>query len=445
MRKSRRIQLGAVTVVIFFAGIAVVSIMSAQAGNSNKNSANELNLEFESITKITAQGITSVSELEAKRIQNPSELNIPSSVKKYDVVTFDHTGLNSKIIRTLQIRIKGKRYQAELKRFNFENIDDGINSYRGKLIGVASSEIMLTIGDSAINGRVTVNNETFWIRPVEPRKRLEKGKSPLHIIYSSKDMESPETPAAIDMNTIKALYSPQSKPAGQQKKTIQDHVQVDLLVATDNQFYQDETDWMITAQDIIAEANNQFGRSDIQVLLRVVLYDDSKRNNLSGDPNVKSSPIWTFYNNFPESYLNSKSADIAIYLGGYDVDGYIYGVTWGYDSGTPWNRYAWAQMIRDWWGGGWRYGGSDHDRRVVAIHEIGHMFGAEHEDTEGYARATSWSNRGLSQGNYYSVMWSSYQGTSTTYEFSSPDYRGDSTHDNARKIRETKSKIANYT
>lgn len=436
--KNKGMQLGAMLAAMLLVGIAIVSIVSAQADNSDKNISNEPSLafEFENITKIKVRGATSISELEIKGIQNPNELNIPPSIKKYDAVTFNQVELNSKIKKVLQIRIKGERYNVELKRMNFENIDDGVDSYEGKLTGVVNSEIILTTSDNAISGRVTVDNETFWIRPVEPRKRLENGKSPLHIIYSSKDMESPKIPATIDNGTVKAPYTLKNKPAGLQNVTIQSYVQVNLLVGTDNQFYTDETNWVTTAQGIIAEANNQFNRNDMQAVLHVVSYDDSKRFDLSNNASITSQPLQTFAYYFNNQYLNSKSADISIYLGGYDVDGNVNGAAFPY----PNSRHAWAQMVRDWWGGGWTYDGSDHGRRVVTIHEIGHMFDADHEDTGGYTQATYWWDWGY----YYTVMWSTYKGSSGTYEFSSINYHGDSTHDNARRIRETKTTVGNY-
>ncbi len=442
MKRNMKLGIGTMLSALLLVSIMVVSMVGAQADNSNKNASNESNhaFEFENVTKIVAQGVTSVSELETKGIQNPKELNIPPSIKKYDVVTFNQAELNSNIKKTLQIHIKGKRYNVEMKRMNFENIDDGVDSYKGKLVGVANSEVILTTSDNAISGRVTVDNETFWIRPIEPRKRLENGKPPLHIIYSSKDIESPKTPATIDNGTMKASYTTKSKPAEQQNVIIQSNVQVNLLVGTDNQFYTDETNWVTTAQGIIAEANNQFGRTDMQVALNVVSYDASKRFDLSNNASITSQPLQTFVYYFNNQYLNSKSADIAIYLGGYDADGNNNGLAYSYPNG----RHAWAQMVRDWYGGGWTYDGSDHGRRVTTIHEIGHMFGADHESAGGYTQAYSWWISSYIQ--YYTVMWSTYMGANGQYEFSSSTYpyHGDSTHDNARKIRETKTTVGSY-
>jgi len=50
----------------------------------------------------------------------------------------------------------------------------------------------------------------------------------------------------------------------------------------------------------------------------------------------------------------------------------------------------------------------------------------------------------LKHNHYYTVMWSTNKGSKSKYEFSSDDYNGDSTHDNARRINETKGVVANY-
>ena len=75
---------------------------------------------------------------------------------------------------------------------------------------------------------------------------------------------------------------------------------------------------------------------------------------------------------------------------------------------------------------------------VVTIHELGHNFDADHEDAGGYNQAYRWW-RGYC---HHTVMWSGYTVSGSEYEFSSDDYHGDSTHDDARRISETKGVVA---
>ncbi len=110
-------------------------------------------------------------------------------------------------------------------------------------------------------------SETLPITPVEPRARAEKSQSPLHIIYSSRDVERQEKPATIDYGPV----TPESEGStgsldqrtGLHIDGTKQYYTVTILVATDNQFYQDEANWKATAQDIMATANQQFDRDDI--------------------------------------------------------------------------------------------------------------------------------------------------------------------------------------
>ena len=80
-------------------------------------------------------------------------------------------------------------------------------------------------------------------------------------------------------------------------------------------------------------------------------------------------------------------------------------------------------------------------------HEIGHLFNAHHELnlTEIGTRtnaAYSWYDAIL--GTRQTVMWSGYFPDRVSLEFSSPDYNGDSGHNNAGAIREVKHQVASY-
>ena len=137
-------------------------------------------------------GAASVSDLEAAGIPEPEELNVPKGVARYDLVTFDHAALNRQVQGgVLPLRIHGKEHRAELQRMNFEQIDDGIDSYEGTIVGADGSDVLLTTTKNGLTGSVTLDRETFWITGVEPRSRAEQSASPLHIIYSSKDVRQP--------------------------------------------------------------------------------------------------------------------------------------------------------------------------------------------------------------------------------------------------------------
>lgn len=151
MKQNKGMRLGALLAAMLLLSMAFVPAVSAvPSDDSNKNKIAEQNLafEFENVTKVKVKEVTAIYDLVTNGIQNPNELNIPPSIKKYDVVTFDQVELNNKIKKLLPVSIRGERYNIELKRMNFENLDDGIDSYKGKIVGVDNSEVILTTSDN---------------------------------------------------------------------------------------------------------------------------------------------------------------------------------------------------------------------------------------------------------------------------------------------------------
>jgi hypothetical protein len=214
-------------------------------------------------------------------------------------------------------------------------------------------------------------------------------------------------------------------------------------VVTDNQFYQDQDNWKTVAQDIVAEANRQFDRDDIRVALCVMAYTDSRRVQLSNQPDILSKPVAAFERVYPNTDLDLWASDLALYVGGYDADGSAQGATYGYYPDH--HRHAWAQMVPD---DTW-YLGTTHGRRCVSIHELGHLFDTGHQDLDpnrtipSYRRAYQWYQP-FSPPLKNTVTYSYFNELMSTTEFSSDDYHGDADHDNARRIRETKWTVANY-
>ncbi|MEA2034711.1 MAG: M12 family metallo-peptidase [Euryarchaeota archaeon] len=426
--------------VIALVGVIFVPAVSAQERTDGiRSDANEPALVvIGDCTNVLIKDVISVSDLKSYGIIDPEKLNIPEGITRYELVTFDHAVLNKEMQSTVLIQISGKYYTIVLNRMNFESLDDCIDSYEGSIQGVEGSDVLLTTGKNVLVGSIIFDNETFWIAPVEPRARAEKSQSPLHIIYSSEDVRSQEKPAIIDYGPVSSPESDETVSLDQSiRLQIEDTKQfytVNILVATDNQFYQDETNWKATAQDIIATANQQFGRDDIQVSLCVMDYSDSRRYQLSNHPAIMSDPLGAFIAVYPESDLDARSSDLGIYLGGYDKTGTEIGLADGFTNN---GRHAWAQMVTDWYD--LCYWGTAHGRRCVSIHELGHNFNAHHEDTPGYNQAYAF-NGGLT----HTVVWSYFLEHLNCYEFSSDNYHGDATHDNARAIREAKAWVAGY-
>lgn len=385
-------------------------------------------------------------------------LNIPSTVLTYDAVSFKTVKLNKEGENSIKVYLYGKEYALILERSNFENIDDGIDSYNGYIKGLDNSAALFTfdesMGKSLVHGFIEFENEQVYVVPVQTRENGLKTDNPLHIIYSSKGVANPTEEQIAE---IEKIYSENTNRLG---VTLPDAgkfpitsdlpssyspsswATVYVLVATDNEFYTLETNWVSSAQSYMNHAAYQYQRPDIGVFLNVAEYDASKIYDLSNDARKTSEPFGLFREKFPAWYLDSKNADIAVYLGGNDKNAIEQGESFGYGRYPDDEcRYTWSQMVADIYPPiiGLIYDGSLNARRYCVIHELGHIFDANHEDSQGTNKAYKWFENGIRK---RTVMWSCYLGTTNTCEYSSPSYHGDSTHDNAGAIRAVKHNIA---
>ena len=116
-------------------------------------------------------------------------LNIPSTVERYDMVQFSEIDLDPGQAHSLKVTIYGQEYDMHLERMNFEAIDDGIDSYSGSIDGIDNSIAIFTFDRNCVQGSVQLCDEMIFIAPVQNREHALKTPMPLHIVYSSKDME----------------------------------------------------------------------------------------------------------------------------------------------------------------------------------------------------------------------------------------------------------------
>jgi hypothetical protein len=438
-------KIGVVLLTLLLAGMAMVPMVSAEDELSELKDTQFL---IEGSTSIISDNTQGRVVQNAAKVPFLNELMIPETVQKFDLVTFDIPSIskNLKNSQNCRVSIGDRRYSMVLNRANFETIDDGIDSYTGRISEDKDSEVLITVAENVITGSVRLHNETFYFKPVVPEKLVSAESPVLHIIYSSDDVVEGE-PIKIDDGTLSIPAGeddqnfsliPVSNRDLQNAKATMQWKTVNIVVVTDNAFFTQESNWKVTAQDIINTANSQnvFGRDDIKVSLSVMAYDDSRRQLLSNDPDIISSPLETFKYYYPNSDLNAKSADIALYLGGYNADGGAQGNSWGFGNGNIWGQYAWAQMVYD----DPLYTGTVHGRRSISIHELGHIFDANHESSAGTNRAYEWWNP-LPQ---HTVMYSYFTEGMSVNEFSSDNYHGDTTHDNALSIDNAKNTVATY-
>ncbi|MDE2523761.1 MAG: M12 family metallo-peptidase [Methanocorpusculum sp.] len=215
---------------------------------------------------------------------------------------------------------------------------------------------------------------------------------------------------------------------------------VNLLVVADNEFYTLEANWIGCAQDYIAEANYQFQRVDLRIFLGAT-YDASKRHLLSNHVDHDTAPLDTVKTYYTPEFLDSFGSDICVYLGGTDIVGTAQGYAWLFGTEGVVPRYTWSQMVDD-ADTPDLYDGSRYSRVYCVIHELGHVFGADHDQAMRF--------KTLNRDYKYTVMYGMYMGSySAGLEFSPPlvyIITGDNMFigNNVARINENKVDVGNF-
>ncbi|MDE2522644.1 MAG: hypothetical protein O0X93_05720 [Methanocorpusculum sp.] len=316
----------------------------------------------------------------------------------------------------------------------------------GFLSGISDSVVHFTVTDqNLLYGNIRFGNESIVIYPVQNREYTARTAMPLHVVYSEKDLLQSSEPVpfcGVD-DTISAHLTDIELDKSVTRAGEYDWAYVDLFIVTDKDFYDLEADWIACASDFLGEANYQFQRDDIKVVLRAAYLDSvSTMIELSNDPRSVTDPFALVVDKYPYShpndYLNVAHKDICVYLGGKDANmappnQYAQGM-----SGVP-GRHTWSQMVADSNSFDIYYNGDRKSRIYNFIHEIGHIFLATHE------LSYEWWDL-VPPLRHMTVMSGMYLGDTTQWDFSSsvPAYNGDATHDNALVIRGYKHNVADY-
>jgi hypothetical protein len=140
-------------------------------------------------TTILAQGTDSTSKVMANGY--PAIKRIVPSIKRFDLVTFNHTAINEKLKsgKKISVRIRGKDRVMNLTRMAFDTIDDGIDGYVGIIEGETGNSVHFTVSSTEIIGSIMLIDERIDIQPADNEDKAVNAKSQVHFIYSTKDTE----------------------------------------------------------------------------------------------------------------------------------------------------------------------------------------------------------------------------------------------------------------
>ena len=269
---------------IALVGVILVLVVSAESiDNANDDSEKKVIKS----TIITFEGISeTLSDIPEKSV-----LNIPKNIEKYDLLTFDIQKMRDALTcgRQIPVCIEGVSYTMNLSEIvvNAPDVESQAHSYVGSLENTKNSEIVLTISERVLIARITIDNIDYVIESTPGKS--QSGKI-VHYVHSSNDVnEEGEYLFGVEDYLAHKEYSSdelqkREKEAriAEEGMAVKSEVAVRIRIFPDSQWISDEPDWQTKAQAIIAEVNNQFQRSDLQVRF-YAHYDASKASALSGD------------------------------------------------------------------------------------------------------------------------------------------------------------------
>jgi hypothetical protein len=140
-------------------------------------------------TTILPQGTDSTRRVMANGY--PAIKRIVPSIKKFDLVIFNHTAINEKLKsgQKIPVRIRGKDRVMNLTRMAFDTIDDGIDGYVGIIEGESGNSVHFTVSSTEILDSITLIDERIDIQPADNEDKVVNAKSQVHYIDSTKDTE----------------------------------------------------------------------------------------------------------------------------------------------------------------------------------------------------------------------------------------------------------------
>lgn len=181
LRNMKPIKMGIIVFVLLLTVIISVPIVN---GNEIISDGGIPGTGSSSTSVISFDGLSNPST----SVYNATELKIPSSITKFELLTFNIPRMREMLANneTITVRINGISYVMELRdsTVKAKGLDPAVRSYRGTLNGSQNSEVGFTIGNRSISGRITIDRISYYFSTT-PKTENEKV---LQYVYSSRDV-----------------------------------------------------------------------------------------------------------------------------------------------------------------------------------------------------------------------------------------------------------------
>lgn len=283
------------------------------------------------------------------------------------------------------------------------------------------------MGDDVLIGEIKIDNKIYAIDQT-PKKYNNKV---VHVVYSSDAMKKRKI---LEYNTDtvsgdqKALLT-SSLNQTQIADMLLSVPTVDVMACYDSEFVSQFSNPSTEIQRIFNGISSAYSPSSVNLNIKAY-----RSYSIS---NGYSSDVHNRFTTAASSDRDSTNSDIAFLFSGKEMTGDTIGTSDVY-TGSSSQAYGVAQMVSA--GSSSTYQATATERVILTTHEIGHIFGATHEE------AYDWWNNYIY--HYYTAMWTPFMGTSypdyMQNEFSNLNNHGDSSHNNILNIVASKSTIAGF-
>jgi len=412
MIKKRNVRM--FLLVILLVGIAFIPAVSATPIDNKSDIINNLDFDKKSLTKFN------------------------ETLDNFETITTNPTAfLNDVSDGRVTLKLLGQKFDLDLQEFDIVSDDAVIitengssipvpksYSYKGTVVDKANSSVVLTVADDVIIGQIDLDNKSYFIEQTS----MKHNNKVVHVAYSSDSIKEKKV---LEYNTdIEVMGDQKDLPTRSLGQTqtatmLLSTPTVDIMACYDSEFASEFSNPNSEIQNMLTSVASAFSPGNVN--LNIKAYKSYTISNGSPD-SVFTSFVTTAAND-----RDSTNSDLAFLFTGKEMSGSEIGIGSVY-NGNSGQAYAIGQMVAA--GLLSSYQATSAQRKALTAHELGHNFGATHEEAYGWVVVTS---------HYYTSMWTPFQsGSKMKTEFSNLNNHGDSSHNNILHIATNKDTIAGF-